>query len=84
MQQKILSQVCEFMKNPAELVKIVLTEYRGKRYADVRVYYDSSDSAVPDWKPTKKGVCLSVELLDDLHEGIEKAIASLDGDRKIN
>jgi hypothetical protein len=75
MQSKILKEIYEFDKNSAEKVKIILEEYNKKQYVDVRVYWDASDNAVPDWKPTKKGICFSLELLDSLHEGIEKALA---------
>jgi len=75
MQSKILKEIYEFEKNSAEKVKIILEEFNKKQYVDVRVYYDASDTAVPDWKPTKKGICFSLELLEPLHEGIEKALA---------
>jgi hypothetical protein len=78
MHSRILKEVYEFDRNSAEKVKIVLEEYNRKRYVDVRVYYDASDNAVPDWRPTKKGICLSPELIEELHEGIEKALATLE------
>ena len=78
MQPKILSEVFEFEKNSAERVKIVLEEFGKRRFADIRVYYDASENAVPDWQPTKKGICIAVDLLDQLHEGIEKAMAKVD------
>ena len=80
MQPKIINEICEFEKNSAERVKIVLEEFNRKRYADIRVYYDASDNAVPDWKPTRKGICISVELLEPLREGIEKALAAQEED----
>jgi hypothetical protein len=65
----------EFNKNPAELVRVSLVEFKGKRYVDLRLYYDASESEIPDWKPSKKGICLSVDLLDELKEAIGKAEA---------
>jgi hypothetical protein len=84
MQSKILREIYEFEKNSAERVRIVLQEYNKKQYVDVRVYYDGSDTAVPDWKPTKKGICFGLDLLDPLHEGIKKALALLEGDSGSN
>ena len=66
--------VFEFNKNPAELVRISLTEFKGRRYFSLWVFYDASDSETPDWKPSRKGLCLSIDLLDELKEGIERAM----------
>jgi len=77
--------IFEFNKNPAELVRISLVEFKGKRYVDLRLYYDASESEIPDWKPSKKGICLSVDLLDDLKEAIDKVEACVeDGDQDLN
>ena len=82
MQSKILRDIYEFNKNPVEKVKIVLEEFRRRQYVDVRVYYDSSNNAVPDWKPTRKGICLSLELLEELYEGIKQALSLIKKDRR--
>jgi len=76
--------ICEFNKDPAELVRLTLTEFKGKRYVDLRLYYDASEGETPDWKPSKKGVCLSVDLLDELKEGIEKAAAEVQGKNELS
>jgi len=77
--------IFEFNKNPAELVRISLVEFKRKRYVDLRLYYDASESEIPDWKPSKKGICLSVDLLDVLKEGIDKAQACVeDGGQGVN
>jgi hypothetical protein len=78
MQPKLIREVHEFEKNAAERVKIVLEEFGKSRFVDFRVYYDASDNAVPDWKPTRKGLCISVDLLEELKEGLDKATAALE------
>jgi len=39
------------------------------------LYCDARESEMPDWKPSKKGVCLSVGLLAGLKEAVDKAQA---------
>lgn len=65
--------ICEFKKSPAELVRLTLAEFKGKQYLSIWVFYDASQTETPDWRPSKKGLCLSVDLLDELRAGLEKA-----------
>jgi hypothetical protein len=51
-----------------------LTEFKGRRYADLRVFYRDDDGEL---KPTRKGVCVSPELWPDFVRGIEKLGAQL-------
>ena len=51
--------IVQFAKNATEVVRVSLTEYRGRKLVDVRVYY--TDDA-GEYRPTKKGVSLSVEV----------------------
>jgi len=52
-----------FKRNATEEVRATLRTYRGRQYMDVRIYY--LDDA-GEFKPTKKGINLSVELLGEL------------------
>ena len=65
--------IAEFNKNSLEKVRIVLTEFKGKKLLDIRVYYDASENEGPDWRPTKKGISISLDLIDELLKGLEKA-----------
>ena len=55
-------------KNSTEQVRLSVNEYKGKKYIDIRTYFEADDG---DYKPTKKGVALSVDLYNELKEGIE-------------
>jgi hypothetical protein len=59
----------EFQKNAAEIVRFSLTEFKGHRLIDIRVFFEVDDE---EWKPTKKGVSLAVDLVDDLFDGVSK------------
>ncbi len=59
----------EIPKNAVETVCMAITEFRGKTYADLRVYYRDDDGEL---KPTRKGLCVSPELWPDFANGIQK------------
>ncbi len=52
----------QFEKNATEVVRVSLTEYRGRKLVDVRVYYSDNEG---QYRPTKKGVSLSVDVYPD-------------------
>ena len=52
----------QFEKNATEVVRVSLTEYRGRKLVDVRVYYADNEG---QYRPTKKGVSLSVDVYPD-------------------
>lgn len=58
-------------RNATEEVQIAINEYKGKKYVDMRVYYttDEGDS----WNPTKKGITIPPEKIEEAIEALEKA-----------
>lgn len=61
--------VHSFPKNPLEEIRASLTVYKGKQYADLRVYYKGDDG---EFHPSKKGLTLSLDLFPDLEEAVRK------------
>ena len=59
--------IAQFEKNATEVVRVSLTEYRGRQLVDVRVYY--CDDA-GQYRPTKKGVSLNVEVYPELKSAL--------------
>jgi hypothetical protein len=59
-----------FPKNPIEEIRVSLTVFKKKQYIDLRVYYKGDDG---EYHPSKKGLTLSLDLLPDLLEGVQKA-----------
>ena len=55
--------VDSFKRNATEEVRATVRTYRGRQYMDMRIYY--LDDA-GEYKPTKKGINLSVDLLPEL------------------
>jgi hypothetical protein len=63
--------IAQFEKNATEVVRVSLTEYRGHKLVDVRVYYSDDEG---QYRPTKKGVSLAV----GLYAEFKQAMAALE------
>jgi hypothetical protein len=62
--------VARIAKNPTEEVRVSLTSYRGHDLVDIRVFFQDEQG---DWRPTKRGVSLSVDSFAELRDAIVKA-----------
>jgi hypothetical protein len=62
--------LAEIEKNPMEKIMISISEFKKKKYVDVRVYFMDDDM---EWKPTKKGVTIAPDLIDQVIEALNKA-----------
>lgn len=52
-------------KSPTLRINIEEKEYNGKKYVDIREYYiESKDD--PAWKPSKKGVTVPIDKVEEL------------------
>ena len=59
--------IAQFEKNATEVVRVSLTEYRKRKLVDVRVYYSDDEG---QYRPTKKGVSLSLEVYPDFKRAL--------------
>ncbi|UCF36806.1 MAG: transcriptional coactivator p15/PC4 family protein [Acidobacteriota bacterium] len=66
--------IAEMEKGWNEKIMFSVSEYKGKTYANVRIYYEDDEG---EWKPTKKGVTVSVEDFATFREHIEAMEAFL-------
>lgn len=60
----------EFDKNEREVVKLRKSNFKGKEYIDLRLYVKGQEGA--DDIPTKKGVNLPIEKLEELKKALTK------------
>jgi len=67
-------KIYEFQKNALEKIVIEITEHYGKKYLNLRVWFDASKGQNTDWHPSQKGITISVDHLEDLKTGIDKAV----------
>ena len=65
-------EIYECHKNALEKVKIHLQEYKGIAVIDIRVYYLIPGNT-NEWRRSHKGLCVSVDKLDDLLKGLKLA-----------
>jgi hypothetical protein len=68
-----MSVVYEFKKNSSEKVIASFTTYRGKKLFDLRIFFDASSGDETDWRPSKKGITISQDLIPELKKAIDKA-----------
>ncbi len=60
----------QFSKNATEEVRASLTEYKGHKLIDFRIYYEAEDGG--EWRPTKKGITIDVGLYPELKKAMMK------------
>jgi hypothetical protein len=61
--------VGDIEKSANERLKVSLNNYKGSDFIDIRVYFEADD----DWKPTKKGVTIHPDRLEELIQLLQKA-----------
>ncbi len=57
--------ISEMEKGWNEKIVFSFSTFRGKNYADIRVYYEDDEG---EWKPTKKGVAIAVDRFSEFKE----------------
>jgi hypothetical protein len=60
----------EIERGETEVLRVSTEEYKGRKYIDVRIYFENDAG---EWKPTKKGVTIQPDRLDDFLDLIKKA-----------
>jgi hypothetical protein len=68
MSEEMNAPIDSFKRNATEEVRATLRTFRGKKYVDVRIYYLDEG----EFKPTKKGINISVDHLGALTRMMEK------------
>lgn len=65
--------VHSFRKNETEEVRVSLRSYKDRNYVDLRLFYEAEGQL----RPTRKGITLGSEFLQELKRGIEKTEQAL-------
>lgn len=58
-------------KNSQQEVRVTLSEFRGHHNLDLRVF--AAFGGDDERKPTKKGICLKVDKIDELMDALQQA-----------
>lgn len=59
--------VTEMERGWNEKIVFSLSEFKGKNYADIRIYYEDDEG---EWKPTKKGITVSLDRFSEFLEHV--------------
>jgi len=64
----------DIKKNNNEIIRIEVSEFKGRELINVRIWYQAIDSASGDlvFKPTQKGITLNIAEFEELKDGVEK------------
>lgn len=65
----------EVQKNSLERFRIQVSEYRGHKFIDLRVYFQTDDGMV---HPSKKGVTMNLDTVDEVISALQAAKAELE------
>ena len=57
-------------KGKGEIIRIEITEYKGKNFLNLRVWYTDKDG---EYKPTQKGIAIPPELYEEVKEAMIEA-----------
>ena len=56
-------------------IHIRLSKFRDRDYLDIRNFYETDEG---EWKPTRKGIAIPVDLYDELMAGLGEAKAEIE------
>ena len=64
----------DIQKNNNEIIRIEVSEFKGRELINIRIWYSTIDGGSGDliYKPTQKGVTLSLGEFAELKDGIER------------
>jgi hypothetical protein len=57
-------------RSQTEAIRISTEEFKGRAYIDVRIYFEDNEG---EWKPTKKGVTINPDKLEQVIELLRNA-----------
>ncbi len=58
-----------------DMIRVELSEFKGNQYIGARIYYMDDRG---DWKPTKKGLTLTPEVMIQVRDALNEALGVLD------
>ncbi len=65
--------VASFQKNSQEEYRFTITSFRGKEYADIRIYYENDG----DFLPSKKGITVSPDAWESFRSCLDELESEL-------
>ena len=66
----------EVEKSDTEKIVFSLNSFKGADYLHIRVYFQAEND---EWLPTKKGVSISAQRIEEIYEGVSKLRERVNG-----
>lgn len=74
-----MDDVIEILElNSLNQLRISLTTFQSYRRLDIRHWYREGELRDNEWKPTKKGINLSVDLIADFRKALDKVFSQVE------
>jgi len=67
-----VEKVIKDIEKGSDLVRIELSEFQGRQYVGARIYFMDDKG---DWKPTRKGITLTPEVMAQVNQALTEALA---------
>ncbi|MBD3278930.1 MAG: transcriptional regulator [Candidatus Aegiribacteria sp.] len=73
----IMEKTIRDIEKGQDLLRVELSEFKGNQYVGARIYYMDDKG---DWKPTRKGLTLSPDMMAQVRDAITEALETLEKD----
>lgn len=77
-EKQMEKQIAQLEKGE-DVVRVALTEFRNRQYIEIRTYYMADDG---EWKPTRKGITLNPDLMQEVHDALGAALIELENQKE--
>ena len=67
-----MEKVIKDIEKGSDLVRVELSEFQGRQYVGARIYFMDDKG---DWKPTRKGITLTPEVMAQVNQALTEALA---------
>jgi len=67
-----VEKVIKDIEKGSDLVRVELSEFQGRQYVGARIYFMDDKG---DWKPTRKGITLTPEVMAQVNQALTEALA---------
>jgi len=67
-----VEKVIKDIEKGSDLVRVELSEFQGRQYVGARIYFMDGKG---DWKPTRKGITLTPEVMAQVNQALIEALA---------
>jgi hypothetical protein len=66
--------IADIQRNASEIVRVEVSEFKGKELINIRIWYMSIDPQNGDqvYKPTQKGFALGIERFEELKNAVQR------------